>query len=458
MGKVAIIGAGITGLGAAWRLKQAGHAVTVFEGSSRVGGSISTHRESGYLVEEGPNTIQLTSRENEKWLEDIGLGSAMQDADERAGKRFLIRDRRVIAVPGSASGFLHTPLFSWKAKLRLLREPFASKADPEADESLADFVVRRLGREMLDYAIDPFVGGVYAGDPSQLSVRYGFPKLYRLEQNHRSLILGSIALRRERKRAGTLYKTRLVSFADGLQALPETLAESLSGSVRLEQIVSGIEYIDRWKVRTEAGDLPDSETFDAVVLALPAPALSKLLINGEPGFTFLSEIESPPVASLSLGFRRDQIEHPLDGFGALVPSREPYRILGTLFSSSLFSGRAPEDHVLLTTFIGGTRAPDLALQPINGLREIVLTDLRQLLRITGSPCFEHLRTWDQAIPQYKIGHGRFIDHLRSCEGRFPGLRIGGNARDGISLSYCIEGGRRLAAETDAYLKGRIRNC
>jgi len=449
MKTVAVIGAGITGLGAAWALKEDGHAVTVFEGASRVGGSISTHRESGYLVEEGPNTIQLASRENERWLEEVGLGSSMHDADPRADKRYLVRDGRAIAIPASPLSFLGTPLFSWRAKLRLLGDLFAPRAPADRDEPLSSFVLRRLGREMLDYAIDPFVGGVYAGNPARLSVRYGFPKLHRLEQNHRSLILGSIALRRERKRAGTLYKTRLVSFADGLQALPEQLARGLSRSIRLNHLVSEIEYNGRWTVRT---DPEDTGTYDAVVLALPASALSKLRVNGEPEFAVFSEIESPAVTSLSFGFRREQVEHPLDGFGALVPSREPFRILGTLFCSSLFGGRAPEGHVLLTTFVGGARCPDLATRPTAALREIVLADLRRLLHLKGGPTFMHRRTWAQAIPQYEIGHGRFIRHATSCEARFPGLQVGGNARDGISLSYCIEGGRRLARETQAFLK------
>jgi oxygen-dependent protoporphyrinogen oxidase len=451
MGKVAIIGAGITGLGAAWRLKRAGHAVTVFEGGARVGGSICTHQEAGYLVEEGPNTIQLTSQENERWLDEVGLGPIMQDSDPRAGKRFLVRDGRVIAVPGSPMGFLRTPLFSWKAKLRLAGEFFAPKADPDLDEPLSDFVVRRLGREMLDYAIDPFVGGVYAGNPHQLSVRYGFPKLHRLEQNHRSLILGTIALRRARKRAGSLYQTRLVSFPDGLQALPEKLARDLGDSVRLEHPVSAIERNERWTVRTDKAASTGSEEFDAVVLALPAPALAGILINGEQAFTSLSEIESPPVTSYSLGFSRNQVGHPLDGFGALVPSCERLNILGTLFSSSLFEGRAPDGHVLLTTFVGGTRAPDLAHLSDADLHTVVLADLKQLIQVEGEPSFVHRRTWPRAIPQYKVGHGRFIETIRENEAQHPGLLVGGNARDGISLSYCIEGGRRLAEETRAYL-------
>jgi oxygen-dependent protoporphyrinogen oxidase len=451
MSTVAVIGAGITGLGAAWRLNAAGHSVTVFEGSTGVGGSIRSYHEAGFLVEEGPNTIQLTSRENEKWLEDVGLGPILQDADSAAGKRFLVRNGRVIAVPGSPTGFLGTPLFSWKAKLRLAGELFARKADPELDEPLSEFVIRRLGREMLDYAIDPFVGGVYAGDPSQLSVRYGFPKLHRLEQNHRSLILGTIALRRARKRAGTLYKTRLVSFPDGLQALPEKLARDLGDSVRLGRPVSDLEHDGHWLVRTDQTGGSVTEKFDAVVVALPAPSLSKILINGDRAFASFSEIESPPVTSYSLGFARHQVGHPLDGFGALVPSKESIKILGTLFSSSLFPGRAPDGQVLLTTFIGGTRAPDLALLSDADLRKVVLADLERLLQIVGEPSFVHRRTWPQAIPQYKLGHGRFIESIRDREAQYPGLHVGGNARDGISLSYCIEGGRRLAEEADAFL-------
>jgi oxygen-dependent protoporphyrinogen oxidase len=451
MGTVAVVGAGLTGLGAAWRLKSNGHSVTVFEGSSCVGGSISTHRESGYLVEEGPNTIQLTSQENENWLEEIGLGPAAQDADARAGKRFLVRNGRAIAVPGSPAEFVFTPLFSWNAKLRLIGEIFTPNADPETEESLSEFVIRHLGEEMLDYAIDPFVGGVYAGDPNQLSVRYGFPKLYQLEQKYRSLILGSIALRRERKRSGTLYKTRLISFADGLQTLPDKLADGLSDSVKLGHAISGIEFNGQWRLRTETTGNTDSDVYDAVVLALPAHALSEVLVNGQSEFAPFSEIESPPVTCFSFGFRRDQVGHPMDGLGALIPSREPFNILGTLFSSSLFEGRAPDGHVLLTTFVGGTRSPDTATQPTDVLREIVLTDLRRLFQVDGEPSFAHRRTWSRAIPQYQVGHGRFIDYMQICENRYPGLKIGGNARDGISLSYCIEGGRRLADETEAFL-------
>jgi len=451
MAYVVVIGAGLTGLGAAWRIQQAGHRVAVFEGTDQVGGNIHSVRTDGYLVEEGPNTIQLANAENEAWLREIGLGSTMIDADPRAAKRYLVRHGRPIAVPGSALGFMRTSLFSWKAKLRLVGELFARKAPEGTDESLATFVRRRLGQEMLDYTINPFVGGVYAGDPAHLSVRYGFPKLYRLEQNHRSMILGSMALRRERKRAGTSYKVRLVSFPDGLQTLPERLASNLRAPVRLSTPVSEIQYKGRWMVRTADGANPEPDGFDAVVVALPATALSRLSINGTPRLAAMDEIKHPPVVTYAMGFARDQITHPLDGFGALVPSVEPFRILGTLFSSSLFPNRAPDGHVLLTNFIGGTRAPDLALLPPDEIRSIILEDLHRLLGLRGEPVFEHHRLWPRAIPQYEVGYGQTLAAMQAVESQNPGLQIGGNSRDGISLSYCIEGSRRLARETIGYL-------
>lgn len=446
MADVAVIGAGLTGLGTAWQVQEAGHRVTVYEQSSRVGGNIRSVREDGFLVEEGPNTIQLANLENERWLQSAGLGPDMIDADPHAAKRYLVRHGGPIAVPGSPLGFLRTPLFSWKAKLRLAGELFARRAPEGTDEPLANFVRRRLGQEMLDYVINPFVGGVYAGDPAELSVRYGFPKLYRLEQKHRSLILGSMALARERKKAGTAYKTRLVSFPQGLQSLPDRLAANLRIPVRLSTRVIDLHRSDRWEVRTEDGS-SGTERFDAVVVALPATALAGLSVNGEVVLSALEDIEHPPVLTCAMGFARDQVEHPLDGFGALVPAREPFRILGSLFSSSLFAGRAPDGHVLLTTFLGGTRAPALARLPREDARAIILDDLNRLLGVRGEPVFEHQRLWSAAIPQYKVGHGRFIDAMRTVERKNPGLKIGGNSRDGISLSYCLEGSRRLTRET-----------
>lgn len=453
MADVAVIGAGLTGLGAAWQIQEAGHKVTVFEQSTRVGGNIRSVRSGGYLVEEGPNTIQLANAENEAWLKAVGMGPAMLDANPDAGKRYLVRHGRPIAVPGSPFGFLRTPLFSWQAKIRLAGELFARKAPKGTDETLATFVRRRLGQEMLDYAINPFVGGVYAGDPVQLSVRYGFPKLYRLEQNYRSLILGTMALRRERKRAGTAYKVRLVSFPEGLQALPEQLATKLRIPVRLSTSVSNLHRTDRWEVQTTNGSPQAPERFDAVVVALPATALAGLSINGARLLANLEAIEHPPVVTYAMGFARDQVAHLLDGFGALIPAREPFRILGSLFSSSLFAGRAPEGHVLLTSFLGGTRAPNLARLPLDEMRAIILEDLGRLLGVKGEPAFEHHRLWPRAIPQYKVGHGRFIDTIQSVENGNSGLKIGGNSRDGISLSYCLEGARRLARETLEGLNG-----
>jgi protoporphyrinogen/coproporphyrinogen III oxidase len=454
---VAVIGAGITGLTVAFRLRSRGVPVTLYEASGRVGGVIESIQHDGYLAEFGPNTVLETSPQIFSLIKDLGLESRRLYSDPAADKRYIVRGGRPVCLPTSPAGFLSTPLFSVGAKLRLLVEPFIRRAPPEAEESLAEFVLRRIGQEFLDYAINPFVAGVYAGDPARLSVRQAFPKLHALEQRYGSLIKGQILGARERKRRAEVSKQNApkFSFLHGLQELVETLRERVADSLKARHTVVGLSRSDAaWQVRHRNSDGEQAAPHAAVVLCLPAYRIAQLHLDAPdaPSLAPLAEIEYPPVTSVVLGFRRQDVEHPLDGFGMLIPQIEGFRILGTLFSSSLFPRRAPEGHVTLTSYVGGTRAPELADRPEDELRRIVTRDLERILGLRGAPTFQHQVFYPRAIPQYNVGYGRFRALMDDAERRAPGLYFAGHYRDGISLGDSILSGDRVAERIAAVLR------
>lgn len=437
MQKVAIIGAGITGLVAAFELRRHGVDCTVYEASGRVGGVIQTVREDGFLVECGPNSVLDTHPDLGKLVGNAGLAGRKLPANTAAKNRFIVRDGQPIALPSSPPAFFSSKAFSAKAKLRLLREPFIRSKSNES-ESLADFVVRRLGQEFLDYAINPFVGGVYAGDPAKLSTAHAFPKLYALEQKHGSLIKGAIKGAKERKRrAETAAKdAKMFTFDDGMDVLPKQLAVKLGNAVKLNSPVEGFQCLEsgKWQV--------GGEEFTDVLLAIPAHLMPNLDVPFD--LSPFAEIHYPPVASLSLGFKANQFTHPLDGFGVLVPKIENRHALGALFPSSIFPGRAPEGHVLLTVFIGGSMAPEKALQGEEEMLEKTLGDLEKLLGLSGKPIYRRLTLSPRAIPQYVVGYERFLDHMAQIEANHPGIHFAGHYRDGISVGNSILSGIDIA--------------
>lgn len=452
---VAVLGGGITGLTAAWQLQRAGIDVVVFEAAPQVGGAIGALRQDGWLHELGPNSLLENSTDVTALVDELGLGAQRVYASPAAQKRYIVRGGRPVAMPGSPWSFATTGLFSWRAKLAVLGEPWRARAPAEAEESVADFVIRRLGREFLDYAVNPFVGGVYAGDPARLSVKHGFPKLWALEQTHGSLIRGALA----RRNTSGGPKGRMFSFAGGLQELPRALQRGLGGAVRLQRRVHAVRRRgDHWEVEFGALGERACELFSAVVCALPVDALAALPVEGLPdaaaALGTLRTIEQPPVASVFFGYQREAVAHPLDGFGMLVPEVERGKMLGTLFSSTLFPGRAPEGHVALTSFVGGVRQPELARLEEGELVALVRGELERLLGARGEPVFVHVQRWPRAIPQYTLGWERFAGLYAAVEKLAPGFFIGGNGRDGISLSNCIASGRRLAAAVQAQRSGR----
>jgi oxygen-dependent protoporphyrinogen oxidase len=445
MKSIAIVGAGITGLTAAYTLKKKGVPVTVYEAGTRPGGVIRTVRENGFLAECGPNTLLETSPQIPALFRELGLGGEMLYSDPAAANKYIIRGGRPVSVPGSPTEFLRTDLFSLSAKLRLIREPFVRRSAPEFEESLAAFVVRRLGREFLDYAINPFVAGVYAGDPWKLSVRDAFGKVHALEQRYGSLICGQILGARERKKRGAVSKQNApkVSFKNGLSTLVETLAAELDVELRYGRALQRVEQIDGgWRLELESSSHTEIEEHSAVLLTVPAYKLSwvPLLSHTGESFQFLDQIRYAPVSSMVFGFRKDQVQHALDGFGFLVPEVERFNILGAIFSSSLFPNRAAEGHVCISCYMGGFRSPGLPFRPKEEQIALALADLDRALGIKGKPTFTNHVVFPKAIPQYEIGYGAIRAQIEGLEQNCPGLHLGGNYYKGVSLGDSIVNG------------------
>jgi oxygen-dependent protoporphyrinogen oxidase len=455
MKSVAIIGAGITGLTTAFYLKRRGVPVTVYEAGQRVGGVIQTVQRDGFLAESGPNTLLETSPKIAQLVRDAGLTSRRLDSDPRAEARYVVRYRRPIEMPGSPLGFFTTRLFTARAKLAVLREPFVPRRRDGKEESVAEFVKRRLNQEFLDHAIDALVSGVYAGDPYKLSVPQAFPRLAELEARYGSLIKGQIFGARERKRRGDVARDRApkFSFDVGLQVLPDTLAMQLGDAIKLRTPVTKLTRTNEgWRVTTPGGDAE----FGAVIYCGTAYKLAELqLVVRQPvDVTAFSEIRYPPVASVVLGFRREDVAHPCQGFGMLIPKVEGFRILGTIFSSSLFPNRAPAGHVTLTSYVGGERQPDLASRPPDELVALVNEDLRVLLGVKGKPVFQHTALYPRAIPQYNLGYSRYREGMNALEKQAAGLFLAGHYRDGVSLGDSIVSGCNVAERTEKFLTAK----
>lgn len=439
-----VVGGGISGLSTAWFLHRRGIAVRVLEAETRPGGLISTERHDGWLIERGPNsTLQKPARPDDalgRLVEGLGLSPRLLEAGKTGNRRYVMRDGRLLALPGSPPAMLTTRLFSLRAKLRLLAEPFIGRASVE--ETIAAFVERRLGREFLDYAVEPFVSGVYAGDPRTLSVRAAVPRIHQLEVLYGSLIRGAFALGKAAKGAG-MPAGRLISFDQGMAVLPETLAAALPpGSVRVGCRVSSVQPTEGgWEV-TYDGEI---ERGSRLVLAVPAAAAAALLEPLAPeAAALLREIVYAPIVSAGFGYPRAAVGHPLDGFGFLVPRREGVRILGGLFSSALFPDRAPPGKALVTAFIGGATDPDAVQTDEHSLTALIHKDLGRTLAIDAAPCLTRLARHAAAIPQYTLGHLERVTAIGRAVAALPNLFLRASWQGGVSVADCIRNGEIMA--------------
>jgi oxygen-dependent protoporphyrinogen oxidase len=450
MARVIIIGGGMSGLSLAWFLKnrRPGWEVSVLEADARPGGKARTVEEQGFLCETGVNGVLDNKPSTLGLAADLGLSPLR--SNDAARRRFVVKDGRLVKLPEAPPEFLTSPLLSPLGRARVMAEALLPKGDLSGDESLADFARRRLGKEAFARLIDPMATGIYAGDPERLSLKSCFPRIHELERDHGSLIRAMLKLKREAKKKGKSGPGAgpggtLTSFGKGMSELVHALASSLGDTVRLNAPVKTVvRKGDGWGVVSEDGGETEATH---VVFACPAGQVSRMLRETAPEISnLIGGVRYPPVAVVCLGLKEASLRRPLDGFGFLCPGGERRRILGVLWDSSIFPGRAPEGYALLRTLVGGARAPEMAEQSDDRLRDMVLEEAGEIMEEKVSPDFVSIFRWKEAIPQYEIGHQSMMERLAGELARNPGLSVCCNWKGGVSLNDCVANAERLAEE------------
>lgn len=438
---VIVIGGGLAGLTVAHRLKQHGVEVRMLESSKAVGGKIGARKVGGEPFDIGANTVLESNSAIHNLIKELGLQSQMLFAAPDANARWIMKDGKLIAMPASPPAFLTTPLFSLGAKLRLLREPFIGKATNE--ETIADFVTRRFGKEILDYAINPFLMGTYAAKPEDLSARAAFKVLAELESKYGSVIKGAIARAKEAKQNPKPYSGKMLSFSGGFYTVIQKLSAILGASIERGADVQSIQREGtQWHVFYAQQNEMKSLTATHLVFATPADVTASLIQDvDEEVSESLSQIRHSPVAQVFLGFAKEEVEQP-KGFGFLVPEKEERQILGAVYNSAIFPSRYQT--VAFTVFLGGSRKPELVKYSDGTLIEVATAELQSILNLKARPVVESVAKWERAIPQYRIGHLEILAKVDALEAREQTLAFVGNWRGGISVPDTIAHAEEVA--------------
>lgn len=449
-----VIGAGVSGLACGYYLKKLGVRVLVLEQSARPGGLIRSVKRDDFLLEEGPQSFLLTAPMMEM-ISELGIESELLRADAHA-PRFILLGNKLQPVPLVPPQLLFSSLLGLRTKFSFLRDAFGRSRPPDGDESIADFVRRKFTPELLDRLVGPFVAGIYAGDPERLSLRAAFPMIHELEGNYGSIVRGAMKSRGARggQRLGS------ASFRNGNEALMIELAKSLGESLqfnsaveslRVEEVAGQREYV----LNVLRGSARDTVRTKTVIVTCPTSSAAEMLRSVSPRLAErLASIEYAPVAMLYTAFARSQVEHAMNGFGFLVPRSAGIQLLGTVWNSSLFPGRAPEGTVLCTSFTGGATNPAIASAPPEQIRDVLLRELCPILGISGPPVFWAVKQYPRAIPQYALGHTEIVRGLNESCRAIPGLFIAGNYLEGPSVGSCIDVAQRAAAAARDYVQSR----
>jgi protoporphyrinogen/coproporphyrinogen III oxidase len=439
---IVVVGAGISGLACAHALQKRGQNVLVVEASSRPGGGIQSIEKDGYLLEQGPQSFSGMALLYELCAE-LGLNQQLIEAPHGL-PRFVLLDKKLLPVPMSPPAFLSSDLLSWKTKFAILAEVLRTSHPPEPDESIGAFTRRKFSAELLDRLVGPFVSGIYAGDPEQLSLRAAFPRIYQAEQSSGSVVRGMIHAAKTSKVTVTQSRPNrrpcLISFRSGNETLTNALADKLGSRLRLNFEVSDIRQSENgFLLRSQKLVASEEISCERLVIATPTTVAASLLEQLVPrAVPSLREIAYAPVAVVSLGYRREQVRHSLNGFGFLAPRSSGIRTLGTVWNSSLFPERAPQDHVLFTSFVGGATDASATDLSDDALSAMVHAELAPLLAISGLPAMQHVTLYTRAIPQYNLGHTERLQTIREAAKQLPGLWLAGNYWRGPAVGSCIE--------------------
>ena len=482
MRRVVIVGGGIAGLTTALHLKDrasevaGGLEVLVLEASDRPGGNIQTDRVDGFIIEKGPNGYLDNAPTTPALVRRLGLEDQVQKADESASNRFLFRNDKLHLLPSGPVSFLKSPVLSLRGRLRVLGEPFGKPRTEGLDETIFDFASRRIGREAATVLIDAMVSGVFAGDIHELSLASSFPKMAAMEEQHGGLVKAMFVRMKERRAAKREVRERrlrgedlqdlvrpggpagpggtLTSFRQGLDTLPNAVAEELGGSVRYGIEVTSLrrereegevengagvwrgDSMAPWVLTTSTGERVEA---DAVVVAVPAPRAESLLVelDGDLAAT-VGGIRTAGLSVVALAFDSAALGGAPDGFGFLVPREAGPRILGCLWDSSIFPGRAPEGRVLMRAMVGGSHDPGAVEEDEQHLVAAVLSDLRTTMGLKATPLFSKVYRWPLGIGQYTVGHQGRLDRIHRCSKDLHRLWFAGSSFYGISMNSCIE--------------------
>ncbi|HSE15939.1 MAG TPA: protoporphyrinogen oxidase [Pyrinomonadaceae bacterium] len=455
MNRIVVIGGGISGLAAAHRALELNQAaqVTIVEASDRLGGIIQTEFRDGFLLERGPDSFISEKPQAIALAQRLGLESQLVQTNEEFRRSFIVRGGRLRAVPEGFQlmapsrmwPFITSDIFSLAGKARMAADLFLPRKSTNGttDESLASFVRRRLGEEALARMAQPMVGGIYTADPETLSLRATLPRFLDMEQKHRSLILAMARQGRAQKTgtSGARYSLFL-SFDRGMQVLVDALRTRINADFRLKTRVRRVSLDKRWRISTDRGEEFEA---DGVCLAVPAYVAASLLSDvHEQLAQRLGQIKYASTATINFAYRRAAIKHPLNGFGFVVPFIEKRSLIACTFSSVKFSGRAPEDHVLLRAFAGGALQPEIFALDEAEMVKRVESDLRELLGIREDPRFIEIAKWARSMPQYEVGHLDRVNEIEALVNEIPGLALAGNAYRGAGIPDCIRSGEAAA--------------
>ncbi len=439
--KIAVIGGGFSGLSISYlllkKLRGTGKNIELylFERENSVGGKIQTERLDGFLIENGPNGFLSSKPETIEIIKLLGIESELYEAEKSAEKRYILKRGKLVEVPLNPFDFIKSPILSPYGKLRILFEFFKGKGDKD-DETVRDFVIRRLGKEAYERLIDPMVSGIYAGNPEKMEMRASFPVIYNLEKNYGGLLRGMFKIKKERKDVSASPSGRLTTFKMGLSFFMKRLREeilSLDGKIVLN---SEVMEIGKKHGKIELFSKNGSFLFDKVILSVPSFECERIIKKIDPDFSdMLKNVLYSPIVVVHFGYMKKDLPSNFEGFGFLSPYIESRKILGSIFISSIFKkGRTPKETFLFTVMMGGARWMDVCDLNEKEIEEIVKEEFKELLNIRHEPVFKKVVKWERGIPQYNVGHSKIMEYASNFHKKEKNIFISGNAFRGIGIN------------------------